>query len=65
MGVTRHIEFTIDFDYTTWAEDMEDFESDDAMGIYESLMEYLNDCSSAQELVDEKMKLHKIWYEED
>ena len=40
----RHIEFTIDFDLTCWAEDMEDFGDGSQETIEESLYNYFEDA---------------------
>lgn len=60
--MTRHIEFTIDFDLTCWGQDKEDFENDNMEMIKEELADYIiNDSAEFLEYVTIK----KIWYEED
>ena len=58
----RHIEFTIDFDLTCWAESMEDFESDSIEFINEEVADYI--INSSGELLDH-LVIKKIWYGED
>ena len=60
----RHIIFTIDsdFDFTTWAPSMEDFEIDTKETIQESVEDYF--YSFPEEIIS-KIKIGKIWYEED
>ena len=58
----RHIELTIDFDLTCWAESMEDFENDTKEFIDEEVADYI--INNSDELLDKKKK-KKIWYEED
>lgn len=60
--MTRHVEFTIDFDLTCWGEDAEDFEGDTLESIRENVIDYLED--SAYELI-ENLVIKKVWYEED
>ena len=60
--MVRHIELTIDFDLTCWAESMEDFENDDTEMINECVADYiLNDSS---ELLDH-LTIKRIWYENE
>ena len=58
----RHIEFTIDFDLTCWAESMEDFENDSTEFINEEVADYIIHCSD--EFLDH-LTIKKIWYEEE
>lgn len=58
----RHIEFTIDFDLTCWAENMEDFENDSIEFINEEVADYI--IHSSGELLDH-LTIKKIWYEEE
>ena len=58
----RHIEFTIDFDLTCWAESMEDFENDSIEFINEEVADYI--INSSDELL-EHLTIKKIWYEEE
>ena len=58
----RHIEFTIDFDLTCWAESMEDFENDSTEFINEEVADYI--INSSDELL-KHLTIKKIWYEED
>ena len=60
--MTRHIEFTIDFDFTCWGEDMEDFGDGSIETITDSLHEFI--CDDGYELLD-YIKIKKVWYEED
>ena len=39
--MVRHIELTIDFDLTCWAESMEDFENDTEESIKETIDDYI------------------------
>ena len=58
----RHIELTINFDLTCWAESMEDFENDTEESIKETVFDYLD--SDVDSLI-ENVKISKVWYEED
>ena len=58
----RHIELTINFDLTCWAESMEDFENDTEESIEETVFDYLD--SDVDSLI-ENVKIDKVWYEED
>lgn len=58
----RHIELTIDFDLTCWAESMEDFETDTEESIKETIDDYI--VHDSVELLD-CLTIKKIWYEED
>ena len=58
----RHIEFTIDFDLTCWAESMEDFENDSIEFINEEVTDYI--IHDSTDLLDH-LTIKKIWYEED
>lgn len=60
--MVRHIEFTIDFDLTCWAESMEDFETDSMEFINEEVADYV--INSSGELLDH-LVIKKIWYGED
>ena len=60
--MTRHIEVTIDFDLTCWAESMEDFENDSTEFINEEVADYI--IHDSVELLDH-LVIKKIWYEED
>ena len=62
----RHIVFAIDgdFDFTTWALSMEDFEMDTKETIQESVEESFYDGLFLEEIIS-KMKIKKVWYEED
>ncbi len=60
--MVRHIELTIDFDLTCWAESMEDFENDDMEYINERIADYI--MHNSVELLDH-LVIKKIWYEED
>ena len=60
--MVRHIEFTIDFDLTCWAESMEDFETDSMEFINEEVADYI--IHSSGELLDH-LVIKKIWYGED
>lgn len=60
--MVRHIEFTIDFDLTCWAESMEDFETDSVEFINEEVADYV--INSSGELLDH-LVIKKIWYGED
>ena len=60
--MVRHIELTIDFDLTCWAESMEDFENDSTEFINEEVADYI--INSSDELL-EHLTIKKIWYEED
>ncbi len=57
----RHIELTIDFDLTCWAESMEDFENDTEESIKETIDDYI--IHDSVELLD-CLTIKKIWYEE-
>lgn len=61
--MTRHIEFTINFDLTCWGEDWEDFAMcRDEQSILESVEEYIaDDCAE----LFPHIKITKVWYEED
>lgn len=59
--MTRHMEFTINFDLTCWGE-TEDFETDSIDSLQESLADYI--MHSPEEFIP-KMEDVKIWYEED
>lgn len=59
--MTRHMEFTINFDLTCWGE-AEDFETDSIDSLQESLADYI--IHSPEEFIP-KMEDVKIWYEED
>ena len=58
----RHIEFTIDFDLTCWAESMKDFANDSKEFINEEIADYV--INSSDEFLDH-LTIKKIWYEED
>lgn len=62
----RHIVFAIDgdFDFTTWGLSMEDFETDTKETIQESVEELFYDGYLFEEIVS-KLKIKKVWYEED
>ena len=60
--MVRHIELTIDFDLTCWAESMEDFENDSTEFINEEVADYI--INSSDELL-EHLTIKKIWYEEE
>ena len=60
--MVRHIELTIDFDLTCWAESMEDFENDSIEFINEEIADYI--INSSDELL-EHLTIKKIWYEEE
>lgn len=60
--MVRHIELTIDFDLTCWAESMEDFESDTEESIKETIDDYI--INDSAELL-ENLTIKKIWYEEE
>ena len=60
--MVRHIEFTIDFDLTCWAESMEDFESDSTEFINEEVADYI--IHNSGELLD-YLTIKKIWYGEE
>lgn len=59
--MTRHMEFTINFDLTCWGEE-EDFENDKIESLRESLEDYI--IHNPEEFIPH-MKDVKIWYEED
>ena len=50
LTMVRHIEFTIDFDLTCWAESMKDFENDSREFINEEVAEYI--INNSGELLD-------------
>ena len=58
----RHIEININFDFTTWAENMEDFKSDTPGSIREEVRDFILD--TPEELFKD-MKITQIWYEEE
>lgn len=58
----RHIELTIDFDLTCWAESMEDFENDSIEFINEEVADYI--IHNSDDLLNH-LVIKKIWYEED
>lgn len=58
----RHIEIHIDFDFTTLAENMEDFKMDTPESILEEVRDFIMD--TPEELLED-MKITQIWYEED
>jgi len=58
----RHIEFTIDFDLTCWAESMEDFEIDTEETIQECVTDWI--INDSVEFLNHVV-IKKIWYEED
>lgn len=60
--MVRHIELTIDFDLTCWAESMEDFENDDMEMINECVADYI--IHDSTDLLDH-LTIKKIWYEEE
>ena len=60
--MVRHIELTIDFDLTCWAESMEDFENDSTEFINEEVADYI--IHSSTDLLDH-LTIKKIWYEEE
>ncbi len=60
--MVRHIELTIDFDLTCWAESMEDFENDNIEYLNEHIADYI--IHNSVELLDH-LVIKKIWYEED
>jgi len=60
--MVRHIELTIDFDLTCWAESMEDFENDDMEMINECVTDYI--IHDSDELL-EHLTIKKIWYEDE
>ena len=61
LTMVRHIELTIDFDLTCWAESMEDFENDTEESIKETIDDYI--IHDSVELLD-CLTIKKIWYEE-
>ena len=62
LTMIRHIELTIDFDLTCWAESMEDFENDDMEMINECVADYI--IHDSTDLLDH-LTIKKIWYEEE
>ena len=60
--MVRHIEFTIDFDLTCWAESMEDFENDNDEVINECVADFI--IHNSTDLLD-LLEIKKVWYEED
>ena len=62
LTMVRHIELTIDFDLTCWAESMEDFENDDMEMINECVTDYI--IHDSDELL-EHLTIKKIWYEDE
>ena len=60
--MVRHIELTIDFDLTCWAESMEDFETDTEEIIKETIDDYI--IHDSVELLD-CLTIKKIWYEDE
>ena len=62
LTMVRHIELTIDFDLTCWAESMEDFENDTEESIKETIDDYI--INDSAELLD-YLTIKKIWYEEE
>ena len=62
LTMIRHIELTIDFDLTCWAESMEDFETDTEESIKETIDDYI--INDSAELLD-YLTIKKIWYEEE
>ena len=58
----RHIEILINFDFTTWPENMEDFKSDTSGSIREEVRDFILD--TPEELFKD-MKITQIWYEEE
>ncbi len=60
--MTRHIEFTINYDLTCWDEDMEFFRMETEESIKEGIYDYIED--SPDELMAHLI-INKIWYEED
>lgn len=60
--MVRHIELTIDFDLTCWAESMEDFENDTEEYLTEIIEDYI--INDSTDLLDH-LTIKKIWYEED
>jgi len=62
LTMVRHIELTIDFDLTCWAESMEDFENDTEESIKETIDDYI--INDSAELLD-YLTIKEIWYEEE
>ena len=62
LTMVRHIELTIDFDLTCWAESMEDFENDDMEMINECVADYI--IHDSTDLLDH-LTIKKIWYEDE
>lgn len=60
--MVRHIELTINFDLTCWAESMEDFENDSKESIEELVDDYI--INDSIELLP-NVEIKKVWYEED
>ena len=58
----RHIEFTINFDLTCWAESMEDFENDTDEMIDECIADFV--IHNSADFLD-LLEIKKVWYEED
>jgi hypothetical protein len=70
--MVRHIEFTINFDLTCWAEGKEDFGFDedeipkDNEFDYDEVKECIYDyIESSPEELYAVMQIKKVWYEED
>ena len=60
--MVRHIEFTINFDLTCWAESMEDFENDTMEFLEEEIADYV--IHNGAEFLDH-LTIKKIWYEDE
>lgn len=60
--MVRHIEITINFDLTCWAQDAEDFESDNMEAINEEVADYIIHDSPT---LLENLTINKVWYEEE
>ena len=58
----RHIEFTINFDLTCYAESMEDFENDTDEMIDECIADFV--IHNSADFLD-LLEIKKVWYEED
>ena len=58
--ITRHIEFTINYDFTTSARNIKDFENDTLIDIQEELQDYIS--NNASDFIG-RIKICNIWYE--